>query len=157
MNNSYDRASGPFAVKVIFDIDGTLANINHRLHHVTSGEKDWEAFHGGISDDVPNGPVVTLLRVMRTTGYRIILTTARFEKHRARTEEWLANNTIFYHDLFMRPNGDFRPDYEVKEDMLRGLQIGRDNILFVVDDRTSVVDMWRRNGLTVLQCAKGDF
>ena len=157
MNNPYDRASGPFAEKVIFDIDGTLANINHRLRHVMNDKKDWEAFHGRISDDIPNGPVVTLLRVMKTTGYRIILTTARFEKYRKETEKWLERNTIFYHDLFMRPNGDFRPDHEVKEDMLRDLQIGRDNILFVVNDRSSVVEMWRRNGLTVLQCAKGEF
>jgi phosphoglycolate phosphatase-like HAD superfamily hydrolase len=158
MNNSYDRASSPFAIKIIFDIDGTLANNSHRLHYITGGKKkNWEGFRAELENDVPNSPVVTLLRAMKTLGYRIIISTGRFEESRTRTEKWLRKHLIFYHDLFMRPNGDFRPDYEVKEDMLRDMQIGRDNILFVVDDRDSVVEMWRRNGLTVLQCAKGDF
>jgi len=30
-------------------------------------------------------------------------------------------------------------------------------IEFVVDDRQQVVDMWRRNGITCLQCDVGDF
>ncbi len=159
MNNPYDRASSPFTFKIIFDIDGTLTNNTHRLHYITGGEKkkNWEGFRSAMEEDEPNGPVVTLLRAMKTLGYRIILSTGRFEESRTRTEKWLRKHLIFYHDLFMRADGDFRPDFEVKEDMLRELQIGRDNILFVVDDRASVVEMWRRNGLTVLQCAKGDF
>lgn len=144
-------------MKVIFDIDGTLADNSHRRHYISGREPDWESFNGESSNDSPNIPVVTLLRMMKDAGYRIILSTGRFEKDRNRTEKWLEDNAIFYHDLFMRPDGDHRPDYEVKEDMLRELQIGRENILFVVDDRSSVVEMWRRNGLTVLQCAKGDF
>lgn len=31
---------------------------------------------------------------------------------------------------------------------------GKD-ILFTIDDRQSVVDMWRANGITCLQCKKG--
>lgn len=144
-------------MKVIFDIDGTLANNSHRIHYLTEGKKNWESFRAELEDDSPNEPIVTLLQIMTIAGYKIILSTGRFEKDRERTERWLENNSIFYHDLFMRSDGDHRPDFEVKEDMLRELQIGRDNILFVVDDRSSVVEMWRRNGLTVLQCAKGDF
>ncbi len=118
MNNSYDRASGPFAVKVVFDIDGTLAKINHRLHHIIEGEKDWKAFHDGIPNDIPNDSVITLLRIMKTAGYRIILSTGRFEKGRERTEKWLAKHLIFHHDLFMRPNGDFRPDHGRKDNLI---------------------------------------
>lgn len=157
MARNINKADGYWAMKVIFDIDGTLANIEHRLHYVTDGKKDWDAFHAGIVNDIPNVNITTLLAGMKTLGYRIIITTARFEKYRQQTEKWLSDNLILYHDMFMRPDGDHRPDYDIKEDMLRGLQIGRDNILFVVDDRTSVVEMWRRNGITVLQCAKGDF
>ena len=143
--------------KVIFDIDGTLANNSHRRHYIAREEKDWVSFNSASEDDIPNPPIVTLLQGMKTLGYRIIVSTARFERERIRTEKWLRDHDILYHDLFMRPDGDFRHDYLVKEDMLRDLQIGREGILFVVDDRTSVVEMWRRNGLTVLQCAKGDF
>ena len=152
-----DKADSTWAQKVVFDMDGTIANVDHRLHHITNGKKDWDAFSAGCVDDTPNGNITALLSGMRTLGYRIVIATGRFEAYRPQTEKWLKDNLIWPHDLFMRPDGDYRLDYEVKEDMLRDLQIGRDNILFVVDDRASVVEMWRRNGLTVLQCAKGDF
>lgn len=157
MSEGYSRADGPHAVKIVFDLDGTLANIEHRLHRITGEKKNWEAFHADMVNDGVHGSVATLFRGMRTLGYRMIISTGRFEANRPETEGWLRNRLLFPHDLFMRPDGDYRPDYEVKEDMLRDLQIGRNNILFVVDDRSSVVEMWRRNGLTVLQCAKGDF
>ena len=151
------RADAPRTSKIVFDMDGTLANLEHRLHHITGEKKDWDAFHAGMVDDGVHGPVAALFRGMRALGYRIIVSTGRFEANRPQTEKWLEDHMLFHHDLFMRPDGDYRPDYEVKEEMLRDLQIGRENILFVVDDRASVVEMWRRNGLTVLQCAKGDF
>ena len=57
----------------------------------------------------------------------------------------------------MREDKDSRPDSEVKQDILRRLQGQCKKILFVVDDRQSVVDMWRANGVTCLQCKKGDY
>ena len=35
--------------------------------------------------------------------------------------------------------------------------IGVDNVAMVFDDRQQVVDMWRKNGLTTIQVADGDF
>lgn len=152
-----DRASGPHAESVVFDLDGTLADVGHRLHHLTGDRKDWNAFHAGMADDGLNGPVATLFRGLKTLGYRMVIATGRFEASRSQTEVWLRDRVLFHHDLFMRPDGDFRADHLVKEDMLRGLQIDRDSVLLVVDDRRRVVEMWRRNGLTVLQCAEGNF
>ena len=43
----------------IFDMDGTLSDPSHRLHHL-DGEKDWKAFHDGMIDDAPNEGVVEL-------------------------------------------------------------------------------------------------
>jgi hypothetical protein len=51
------------------------------------------------------------------------------------------------------------PDWEVKQDMLHEIlkTLDKENILFTVDDRQKVVDMWRANGLTCLQVAEGNF
>ena len=57
----------------------------------------------------------------------------------------------------MRPEGDYRPDYQVKQEMLNSLKAEGFEVLFTVDDRKQVVDMWRRNGITCLQCAEGNF
>lgn len=59
--------------------------------------------------------------------------------------------------LHMRPDGDFRPDVEVKKEIYKREIEGQFKVLFAVDDRASVVEMWRAQGLVCLQCAKGDF
>jgi hypothetical protein len=47
---------------IVFDIDGTLANIEHRLHHVRSKPKNWPAFDAGIPNDKVNEPVAAVFR-----------------------------------------------------------------------------------------------
>ena len=50
----------------------------------------------------------------------------------------------------MRPAHDQRKDHVVKQEMFdRGIRPYFD-VRFVVDDRPSVVEMWRANGLSVL-------
>lgn len=57
----------------------------------------------------------------------------------------------------MRPAGDYRPDQIVKRELYEAHIAGQYDVLFCVDDRNSVVAMWRELGLTCLQCAEGDF
>ena len=63
---------------------------------------------------------------------------------------------MYYDDLFMRMAGDKRPDYVVKKDILDNF-IKISDVWFVLDDRKSVVDMWRKAGLRCLQVQEGDF
>lgn len=37
----------------IFDIDGTIADLSHRLPHIQKEPKDWDAFFGCVADDAP--------------------------------------------------------------------------------------------------------
>ncbi len=64
-------------------------------------------------------------------------------------------------NLHMREDGDFRKDSIIKEEILnkylKDNNLKVDDIAFVVDDRKKVVDMWRRRGITCLQCAEGHF
>ena len=53
--------------------------------------------------------------------------------------------------VLLRPDGDSTPDQDLKRDWLRGY--GKERILFAVDDRQKVVDMWRAEGVVCLQCA----
>lgn len=78
-------------------------------------------------------------------------------RYRKITEQWLTWNVISFGDMYMRGDNDFRSDHVIKEEILGHLLSRGKRILFVVDDRQQVVDMWRRNGITVLQCDEGDF
>ena len=69
--------------------------------------------------------------------------------------DWMERIGVNYHEIRLRADGDMRSDVKAKREMLKG--IDRNKILFVVEDRSRVVEMWRSEGLTCLQCAPGDF
>ena len=150
---------------VIFDIDGTLADITHRVHLAQA--KKFNEFFDAMVDDVPNGPIVALLNGILNTGsldtyLQVIYCTGRPEKYRSVTQSFINDIQGYSRDcpLLMRPNKQRSvPDYEIKQGMLDGIlnHVSKENILYAVDDRQQVVDMWRSNGITCLQCAVGNF
>ena len=140
---------------VIFDIDGTLADVSERIHHVRKKPKNWPAFFQGMAQDKAIHSMVRLCNILYTAGIRIILCSGRSEEHRAETIKWLEQQGVLYHDLLLRKDNDRRTDSVVKREMLA--QIDKSKILFVVEDRSRVVEMWRSEGLVCLQCAPGEF
>lgn len=137
----------------IIDLDGTLACIDHRLHHVTDGKKDWNAFFEGIPHDTPSEPIVRIVNALRRDNYEIVLCSGRPEKCRESTVEWLQRHKIVYSSLYMRADGDSRPDHIVKMQLLDGIIEDGFEPFIVIDDRSSVVQAWRERGLVCLQCA----
>lgn len=134
---------------IIFDIDGTLADLSHRLHYLESG--DWKGFFAEADKDKPIDPVIYMNNIMDSL-MDVIVVSGRCSSIRKITEEWLEKHGVRYGRLYMRTEGDHRPDHIVKEEILREIQ--RDYVVkYVFDDRQSVVDMWRRNGITTFQCA----
>jgi FMN phosphatase YigB (HAD superfamily) len=140
---------------VIFDIDGTLADVSERIHHVKKKPKNWPAFFQGMAQDKAIHSMVRLCNILYTSGIQIILCSGRGEEHRTQTVEWLAQQGVNYHDLLLRKDNDRRSDTDVKREMLTG--IDKSKILFMVEDRSRVVEMWRSEGLVCLQCAPGEF
>ena len=140
---------------VIFDIDGTLADVSARQHHLMKKPKDWDSFFRGIPQDKAIHSMVRLCNILYASGIKILLCTGRREKDRGETVKWLAQQGVNYHELILRSDGDRRSDVIVKREILAGLD--RSKILFVVEDRSGVVEMWRSEGLVCLQCAPGEF
>lgn len=140
---------------VIFDIDGTLADVSERVHHLEKKPKDWDAFFQGIPQDKAIRSMVRLCNILHESGLKILLCPGRSEQYRPETVEWLAQQGVEYHELILRRDNDKRSDAVVKREMLAGLD--RSKILFVVEDRRGVVEMWRSEGLVCLQCAPGEF
>ncbi len=86
----------------------------------------------------------------------ILVATGRPERYRAVTTEWLSRYKVMTHDVWMREDNDARSDHQVKRDMMERLRRIM-NIWFVVEDRNSVVKMWRDAGVMCLQPQDGDF
>jgi FMN phosphatase YigB (HAD superfamily) len=143
---------------ILFDLDGTLADIKHRRKFLEQSSPDWKTFNKLMGDDKSNLPLIELYKTLWESGkYEMIILTGRNEEYRKLTEQWFAWNEIPFSTLLMRADNDFRADHVVKEEILHSLLSSGKDILFVVDDRKQVVDMWRRNGITCLQCDYGDF
>ena len=147
----------------IFDIDGTLADCTHRLHYIQKEEKNWDAFFGECWNDKPIDSVIQILNSMADRNdIRIWVFTGRSDIAKKETEEWLLDNTdLGIFKLKMRPHGDHSPDYKLKKKWLNNLappgSLARAEIAGVFEDRKSVCDMWRSEGIKCFQVAEGEF
>lgn len=136
----------------VFDLDGTLADLTHRLHYVRDGNRYWDKFFEEVDKDVPIQWVINLLDIVRHNGEVLILS-GRSSVSESKTREWLKKHSVLYDYLVMRPEGNHKPDFFLKKWMLEDILRDSDfKVQFIVDDRQSVVDMWRKNGYNVLQC-----
>lgn len=136
----------------IFDVDGTLANVDSILHYVQNindlpeFKKDFDKFHGESVKVPPHDEVITMVLDAINDGFDIIVVTARREEWRAHTSYWLAKNMVIHDALFMRGNKDYRPDYEVKQDILDHIKLFWD-VYHAVDDNPKVIKLWEENGI----------
>lgn len=148
----------------IFDIDGTIANVRHRLHILdeVQGDEKWDQFYALCDQDSPKHNVIALMSELRKTS-DIWFFTGRPERLRIKTVQWLIHNafipaTQLETELMMRPDDDHRPDDELKQDWYKGmLDVDRDRLVGVFEDRDRVVAMWRREGVQCYQVADGNF
>ncbi|MGZ9235565.1 MAG: phosphatase domain-containing protein, partial [Anaerolineales bacterium] len=108
-----------------------------------------------LAQDKAIHAMVRLCNLLYASGIQIILCSGRHEHHRAETVNWLAQQGVSYHDLLLRKDSDHRSDTVVKREILA--TIDKTKVLFVVEDRSQVVEMWRSEGLVCLQCAPGEF
>ena len=149
----------------IFDIDGTLALIDHRRHIL--GEVDdpnrWRRFYAACDKDKPNKPVISTMERLRIAGADIWFFSGRSSEVRDKTVAWLAENTSFMsHEfenrLVMRDEGDYTVDDNLKRSWYKRMLVEDQNRLVAVfDDRNRVVEMWRNEGVACFQVALGDF
>jgi phosphoglycolate phosphatase-like HAD superfamily hydrolase len=145
---------------VIFDLDGTLADITSRrtLSTKPNGKMDWDIFFNpdNITLDLPNQPVIDMANMLFTKGHTISILSGRSDVTKQATMDWLLEHDVWFDTLTMRSKQHhFMPDNQLKQMWLD--DIGVDNVAMVFDDRNQVVDMWRDNGLTCFQVAQGDF
>ena len=163
---------------VIFDLDGTLANVDVRRKKSLkpNGKMDWDIFFdaANISLDEPNEPVIKMAQLFAADGFNIVIFSGRNDRSFVATKHWLTKFDVPFDLLVMRPDkfkanswpiadGNpatpdmrFMPDQILKKQMLDTF-VDINDVFLVVDDRDKVVKMWRDLGLNTFQVAPGDF
>lgn len=134
---------------IIVDLDGTLCDTTHRQHFLKQQPKNWKAFFDGCVSDPPHQHVLRLCQAL-IHEFAVIYVSGRPSSHRAQTEQWLARHGLNPSPLFMRKEGDYRPDTEIKKEILDWLRLQDYSIIMAIDDRPSVIKMWRENGVPCL-------
>ena len=164
---------------IIFDLDGTLANIDSRrdISMKPNGKLDWDIFaapNSILALDKPNAPVIKMAQMFKADGFKIVIFSGRNDRGFDATVQWLNDFKVPFDLLVMRPDkfkdkswpiadGNpatpdmrFMPDEILKKVMLDTF-VDINDVFLVVDDRDKVVKMWRDLGLNTFQVAPGDF
>jgi hypothetical protein len=136
---------------VIIDIDGTLADTAHRLHHLypkEGGEKNWGAFFAEAKNDKPNQHMINLAEMYVETGYTVVLLTGRPSNTRSDTIWWLEKYNVLYDHLLMRLATDKRKDSIVKPETLLEFLVKNnykvEDIEAAYEDRLHIAEEWRK-------------
>ncbi len=145
---------------VIIDLDGTLACSQHvDGFRKPTGGTDWPAWIAATAYATVNEWCLEIVKAFHAQGYTIIFLTARSDAYNGReiTTNWLnmqlATANISDYKLIMRPADDYRKDFIIKTELFYTQVLPYYEVLFAVDDKREVVDMWRNLGVTALHCA----
>jgi phosphatidate phosphatase PAH1 len=134
---------------IICDIDGTISLMNGRsIYDVDS-----------VHTDSLNIYVANLVATYKQIGVEIIYITCRDISCYNQTKSWLQDKNLWCDNqkLYMRPKNENKSDNEVKLDLYNELIKDKYYVCFVLEDRDSVVKMWRDLGLLCLQVYYGNF
>jgi phosphoglycolate phosphatase-like HAD superfamily hydrolase len=138
----------------VFDIDGVLADVRHRLHHIDGRRKDWLAFFAAAVSD-PVLPEGAALAAEAARDCDLLYLTGRPERCRRDTVSWLAQHGLPEGPVEMRPEHDRRPAAQLKPRVLARAAAGR-TVAVVVDDDPLVCDAYENAGWPVLRATWAD-
>lgn len=131
---------------VVFDIDGVLADVRHRLRHVAAKPKNWDAFFASAPQDPLLERGAKFARDAASS-HDIVYLTGRPERTRDDTLAWLQKNQLPAGRLIMRREGDRRPAVLTKTQMLRQLS-KEQRVDLVLDDDPAVIEAMTKAGFS---------
>jgi hypothetical protein len=130
------------------DIDGVVADVRHRLHHLDRRPKDWDGFFAAMADD-PLLDVGAAAVHQLSQDCTVVWLTGRPERYRQVTATWLLQQGLPEGELLMRRADDRRPARALKVERLRALERRRP-VAVHLDDDPAVVRAVRAAGFQAL-------
>lgn len=120
----------------VFDIDGVVADVRHRVHHLEGRHRSWNGFFRAAGRDPLLAEGAALVADLRRE-HQIVWLTGRPEWLRAVTTDWLRGHGLPADELHLRPEHDYRPAPRYKLDVLH--RLSPRGIAAVIDDDDEVV------------------
>lgn len=167
-------------MNIICDLDGTIA-LNHKRNHFLHGnpecpklfslnlvdphtatcickshQQDWKSYFDACDTDEPCRAVINTLSAFAGSTTIWILSGRSMSAHE-KTLAWLDKYHVPFHRLQMRGQDDRTDDFTLKLHWAVTFDLNPNNTIFVLEDRTRVVDAWRAAGFRCFQVAPGNF
>jgi len=147
---------------VLVDLDGTLIDVNTAIKHAMKDvlgkevslnqltqiprekkAKIWDiAVQKYWNFMYPNKDVHDLIKIFKSVGFKIIITSGRFEYMRSVTEKTLKKLGIQYDELLLRPSPNMK-DEEWKAHIVRNFEKTSKIVIFI-DDKWENVEFIRK-------------
>lgn len=131
---------------IIVDLDGTLAHSNGKR-----GYYDWK----NVGMDDVDLDVWEMIEASFEYGHKLIFLTGRSKECYGETRDWLfqkVNLVASKYQLLMRESKDFRPSTVVKKELYENFIKDKYNVIFAIDDKEDICEMWRSLGIKAFQC-----
>lgn len=125
---------------ILVDIDNTLSEIQ-----TNRSPFDWSR----VEEDKPKEAICEIVRKFYPD-HKIILLSAREERSREGTVNWLKKNQIRFDKLILKEDKDFRSGYIVKEELFWKHVADNYNVVFALEDNRKVIMMYHSIGVNVL-------
>jgi predicted secreted acid phosphatase len=141
---------------VIVDMDGTLVDVSSIRHYVQEAllpdgsyqKRNFDDFHKASLFCPAIWKTVDTVMYYWESRIDILIVTARGRQYDQTTRDWLHKYAIPHTALFMRDVGDFRPDVEVKRDILAEIEKTW-QVMHAIDDNPHVIELWQENKIPV--------
>ena len=134
---------------ILCDIDGTVANNDHRQHFL-EGKKDWDGFFNALDKDQPIYPIIDKIIEENKSGKEIIFLTGRPERYKDLTKTWLKKYFTFDIRILMRGDNDQRNKIITKKEIFIA-NFKSNEIDLVIDNDEELIKMWESFGLSTLK------
>lgn len=139
---------------LIWDLDGTLVDNRHRLHHIQKPDPDWKSYVAEVQNDRPYDSTVALLDALHVSGrYHHAIVTGRIQDEGEQTHLWLASWGLLHYftAFYYRASGDFRPAAEIKVEIVKREFFDRNrHVAAVFEDHPKIVEALRGIGVQCL-------
>ena len=142
----------PIKKIVICDIDGTIADNEHRQELLNS-YKDWDKFFLAMKDDKPIMKVIDLIKQKQIEGKYISFITGRPERYREMTLDWLKEYFKFKFSLYMRKDNDSRSKLISKKELFEN-NFKTASVDCCIDNDQELLKMWKEMGLNCVDANK---
>ena len=132
---------------VLCDIDGTIANNDHR-QHLLKEFKDWDKFFLELKNDSPIMSAINFINKEHHLNSQIIFITGRPYRYKKETQTWLEKYFFFPLEIVMRKDGDTRDKLIVKDEILDQFKL--QNIKFILENDEDLMMLWKQRKVTIV-------